>query len=130
MDNWGQTARLTASDAADQDYFGQSVSISGDTVVVGADGKDGVGSDRGGAYIYRWAALPEITVSPGSLVFGAQDVDAGPTLSQTVTITNDGAADLHISDVNRTGADAAEFVIESDSGEATLAPGYTRQHPG
>ena len=52
--------------------------------------------------------------------------DAGPTPSKSVTISNDGDADLHISSVSLTGADAAEFAIESDSGEATLAPGATR----
>ena len=31
-----QTAKLTASDGAAGDYFGYSVAISGDTVVVGA----------------------------------------------------------------------------------------------
>jgi hypothetical protein len=35
-DTWGQVAKLTASDGAGYDSFGSSVSISGDTVVVGA----------------------------------------------------------------------------------------------
>ena len=48
-DNWGQVKKLTASDAADEDHFGRSVAISGDTVVVGAYGEDGAGSrPRGG----------------------------------------------------------------------------------
>ena len=38
---WTQQAKLTASDGAGLDYFGQSVAIDGDTVVVGADGDDG-----------------------------------------------------------------------------------------
>ncbi len=67
---------------------------------------------------------PEITVAPASLAFGDQDVDAGPTVSQTVTITNDGSADLHISTVTPTG-DTGEFNL-LDSGEATLTPGGTR----
>ena len=33
---WSQTAKLTASDGAEGDSFGGSVSISGDTVIVGA----------------------------------------------------------------------------------------------
>jgi hypothetical protein len=37
-DAWGQVAKLTASDGASDDHFGYSVSISGDTVVVGAIG--------------------------------------------------------------------------------------------
>ena len=34
--NWGQVKKLTAGDAAALDDFGDSVAISGDTVVVGA----------------------------------------------------------------------------------------------
>ena len=41
----GQAAKLTASDAEDEDQFGYSVAISGDTVVVGALS----GRRRGGA---------------------------------------------------------------------------------
>ena len=60
-----QTAKLTASDALPDDGFGDSVSISGNTVVVG-------GSDA--AYVFTepdagWANMTqtaELTVSPGS----------------------------------------------------------------
>ena len=38
---WTQTAKLTASDASSDDEFGISVSISGETVVVGANYNDG-----------------------------------------------------------------------------------------
>ena len=47
-DNWGQVKKLTASDAADDDYFGYSVAISGDTVVVGAYREDGAGAATAG----------------------------------------------------------------------------------
>ncbi len=67
---------------------------------------------------------PEITVAPLSLAFSDQDVDAGATVSQTVTITNDGSADLHISSINTAG-DTGEFNL-ADSGQATLTPGSTR----
>jgi hypothetical protein len=46
-------ASVNASDGADEAWFGRSVSISGDTVVVGAYGADGAGSDQGAAYIYN-----------------------------------------------------------------------------
>src|SRR5205814_1320992 len=44
-----QTAKLTASDGAANDFFGNSVAVSGDTVVAGADGKD---LDQGAAYVF------------------------------------------------------------------------------
>jgi hypothetical protein len=47
-----ETARLTASDAGDFDQFGEAVSVSGDTVVVGARMGDGVAADTGAAYVY------------------------------------------------------------------------------
>ena len=47
VENWGQVKKLTAGDAAVDDSFGGSVAISGDTVVVGAYGKDSEFPDRG-----------------------------------------------------------------------------------
>ena len=51
--SWTQTAKLVASDAAEEDYFGISVAISGDLVVVGARGNDDAGSASGSAYVFR-----------------------------------------------------------------------------
>jgi hypothetical protein len=51
-DNWGQVMKITASDAADDDGFGFALALDGDTLVVGADGEDGSGTDRGAAYIF------------------------------------------------------------------------------
>lgn len=45
-----ETAKLTASDGASGDQFGSSVSISGDTLVVGAHGDDDSGDNSGSAY--------------------------------------------------------------------------------
>ena len=47
---YGLVAKLTAADASSLDWFGHSVAIDGDTVVVGAAGKDSL---RGAAYIFR-----------------------------------------------------------------------------
>ncbi|MEK6644829.1 MAG: thrombospondin type 3 repeat-containing protein [Planctomycetota bacterium] len=51
--NWIEQAKLTASDAARGDFFGRSVAVSGDTVVVGANGDDGgLGFEQGSAYVF------------------------------------------------------------------------------
>lgn len=50
--SFSQTAKLTANDAATEDYFGFSVAISDDTVAVGAYGDDDSGSGSGSAYIF------------------------------------------------------------------------------
>src|SRR5262249_48357223 len=46
---WTEQQALTASDAANQDFFGISVSLDGDTAVIGAIGKN---SNRGAAYVF------------------------------------------------------------------------------
>jgi len=51
-DLWGQQTKLTASDAQASDYFGCSVSISGDYALVGAYGEDTGGGTSGAAYVY------------------------------------------------------------------------------
>ena len=70
-DNWGQVKKLTAADRGDDDGFGYSVAIDGDTIVVGADGEDGAGSDRGAAYVFlkdeggvdNWGQVIKLTAS-------------------------------------------------------------------
>ena len=49
---WTQQAKLTASDAAASDYFGISVSVSGDTAVIGASGDDDADASSGSAYVF------------------------------------------------------------------------------
>jgi hypothetical protein len=53
---WSQTKKLTASDGAVEDWFGESVAISGNVVVVGAMQDDDNGSESGSAYFYTAAA--------------------------------------------------------------------------
>jgi hypothetical protein len=49
--SWTQQKKLLGETA--DDYFGRSVSISGDYVIVGAQGNDTAFSDAGAAYIYK-----------------------------------------------------------------------------
>ena len=71
--NMTETAKLTASDAVENDRFGYSVSISGDNIVVGAYCDDDNGSDSGSAYIFEkpttgWGNINEtakLTASDG-----------------------------------------------------------------
>jgi len=52
-DFWVEQAKLIASDAAEGDQFGYSVSISGDVAVIGAHLDDDGGHDSGSAYVFE-----------------------------------------------------------------------------
>ena len=68
---WSQKAKLTASDAVNNHWFGYSVSISGDAIVVGSYRDNG---DIGAAYVYEkpmlgWTNMTEtakLTASDGA----------------------------------------------------------------
>ncbi|MCH8305428.1 MAG: T9SS type A sorting domain-containing protein [Candidatus Marinimicrobia bacterium] len=51
--SWQQEAKLLPSDGAAEDYFGLSVSISGDYAVVGAYRDDDNGGSSGSAYLFK-----------------------------------------------------------------------------
>jgi hypothetical protein len=72
---WSQQAELTASDGASGDYFGWSVSLSGNAFVAGAWGKTVNGNvTQGAAYVFGnsggvWSEQAELTASNGAGVF-------------------------------------------------------------
>jgi hypothetical protein len=49
---WTQQAKLTASDGAADDWFGESVALDGDTALIGAHGDDNNGPGYGSAYVF------------------------------------------------------------------------------
>lgn len=59
------------------------------------------------------------------LQFGMRDIDAGPTATQTVTLTNDGAVPTTVGGASILGTYAGDFEIVSDGCSVTLAPGET-----
>lgn len=69
-DTWSQQAKLTADDAAAGDDFGSSISIDGDTAVVGAYADDDLASSSGSVYVYirsdgLWTQESKLTASDG-----------------------------------------------------------------
>ncbi|MDA7881406.1 FG-GAP repeat protein, partial [Akkermansiaceae bacterium] len=63
---WSQQAKLTAGDSAESDFFGVSVAISGDSVVIGAHQDDDGGSAAGSAYVFTrsgsaWSQQAKLT---------------------------------------------------------------------
>ncbi|MCH8053154.1 MAG: FG-GAP repeat protein, partial [Planctomycetes bacterium] len=65
---WQQTYKLTAADADAGDIFGQSVSIDGNLIVIGAQLDEDAGTQSGSAYVYRldgsnWIEEAKLTAS-------------------------------------------------------------------
>ena len=85
--NWVDETKLTVSDAAYHDQFGESVSISGDTIVIGAPLHNPGISDAGAAYVFGyggsgWSPQDKLTLSDpdGGENFGASVAVSGGLL--------------------------------------------------
>lgn len=82
--SWALEGKLVAIDGAAADYFGYSVGISGDNVIVGAYGNDDLGLSSGSAYIYHfdgasWTQVQKLTAGDGAAsdYFGSSAAIAG-----------------------------------------------------
>jgi FG-GAP repeat/HYR domain len=112
-DLWGQVRKLLASDGAAVDFFGSSVSISDDTIVVGATGDD---SSRGAAYVYErnhggaefWGQVTKLIASDGA---------AGDFLGLSVLISGDTIVAGALDDDSSRGA---AYVFERNQGGADI----------
>ena len=115
---WSQTAKLTASDGEAGDWFGYSVAVDGDSVVVGAYGDDDNGSASGSAYLFakdslgKWSQQTKLTAADG---------EAGDWFGYSVAVdgvtTVVGAGSAHVSDIwdwqdVPGGMSASEFTVD------------------
>ncbi len=70
--NWIELPKLTASDAATNDFFGTSVAIDGDNALVGAINGDGNNTNSGAAYLFKqnfsgdWVEHAKLMASDGA----------------------------------------------------------------
>ncbi len=109
-----QTARLTATDGASNDYFGVSVSVSGDAAVVGAFKDDDKGTDSGSAYVFEkpsggWANMTQ------TVKIAASDEGAGDYFGYDVAVDGNAVA---IGAKNNHGRIGAVYVFEKpETGE-------------
>jgi len=67
---WTEQQKLTASDAAEGDWFGSSVAVDGDTAIIGAERADDNGTNSGSAYVFTrnagvWTEQQKLTASNG-----------------------------------------------------------------
>ena len=105
---WGQKAKLTASNADDDDQFGQSVAVDGDTVVVGAQQDD---RKRGSAYVFtkptggNWADNTETARLAASDRSANDSLGASVAIRGSTIVVGAYAADIdHADDGARSGA--------------------------
>jgi len=87
--SWTQTAKLTSSDAGDGGAFGASVAISGDTVIVGDRGADGL-FGSGAAYIFE-KPISGWTTATETAKLTASDGAMGDQVGASVSISGDTA---------------------------------------
>ena len=101
--SWTQQAKLTASDGAFYDYFGASVSISGDYALIGAYSDN---DDTGAAYIFKRNGT-----SWTEQKLTASDATTWSHFGYSVSIDGDYAV---IGAKNDGGADGAAYVFKCD----------------
>ena len=90
-DNWGQVTELLPSDGAADDYFGWSVSLSGDVALVGAYMDDDKGSESGSAYVFRWNGTSWVEQPKLLASDGAADDEFGLSVSVSGNVAVVGA---------------------------------------
>lgn len=126
-ETWPQAAKLTVATPGPGDYFGGSVSISGDAIVVGALGTDTVrGPDTGAAHVY----LRGDGVWPHKLALTASDGAGGDEYGCSVAISGGNvlvgaSADDTVDGANAGGAYSYSFRTELYPGLARIA-GFDR----
>ena len=87
-ETWTQQVKLVASDAADDDRFGQSVAISGNYAVVGAyKNDDNSKDDSGSAYIFKKDEGAETWTQKAKLL--ASDANTNDYFGYSVNIDGD-----------------------------------------
>ncbi|MBX3196622.1 MAG: hypothetical protein KF894_00595 [Labilithrix sp.] len=116
---WSEQQKLTAGDAVAEDFLGGSVALSGDTAVVGANGKD---SYRGAAYVFvrsggTWSEQQKLTASAPNVYdhFGG-----------SVALSGDTA----IVGARGTEAQGAAYVFVRSGGEWSQHSKETDRNPG
>ena len=114
---WTQQAKLSANDGVTNDRLGSSVSISGNTVLVGAINDDiGNGNDQGSAYVFtrsgaNWSQQAKLTAIDGA---------ANDYFGISVDVKGDLAVvGSYFDDVNNIGDKGSAYVFARQNGTWT-----------
>jgi FG-GAP repeat/PKD domain len=122
---WTEQEKLLPLDGASQDYFGESVSLSNDIVLIGAGGDDDNGINSGSAYVFNrtnttWTQEAKLLTSDGS---------AGDNFGWVLTLEGDTAMiGAYYDDDN--GIDSGSTYVFLRGNEPPVADfSWTPQHP-
>ncbi len=85
-DQWGQVAKITATDAVEDDRFGLAGALAGNTLVTGVFQKDDNGEDSGAAYLFELGGEPSSGYE--DIFSGGPDLGAGWHFSDWFGIYN------------------------------------------
>jgi FG-GAP repeat protein len=102
-----QLFKLTALDAAEGDFFGGSVAISGNTAIIGARDNDDDGISSGSAYIF------DLTTGNQLLKLTSYDARTGDGFGASVAISEN-IAIIGANDGNNTGS---TYIFDTNTGE-------------
>lgn len=118
LDNWGMVGRLVADDADGGAWFGKSLAIANDTIIVGAPLETVDGYGDGAAYVFErnWGGCADIWGQVQKLI--ATDTDGGDYFGESVDLSFDVAVvGAYLDD--SVGSDAgAAYVFERNAGGA------------
>ncbi|MEY3231202.1 MAG: hypothetical protein RL689_1291, partial [Planctomycetota bacterium] len=106
---WTQQAKLVASDGAAGDFFGRSLAIAGDSVIVGARADDvGANNDQGSAYVFTGGGASWTQQAK----FLAADGAAGDQFGSSVSISGDVAiVGARTDDIGANGDQGSAYVF-------------------
>jgi hypothetical protein len=124
---WTQIAKLTASDGASMDYFGHSVSIDGDTIVIGAKYDDDKGSQSGSAYVFTRNTAGDLTsgwTQRAKLLAG--DGATGDNFGYSVSIDSDTIVIAAWAD-DDDGSNSGSAYVFTRNTAGDLASGWTQR---
>jgi len=143
--NWGQVRKVVASNGTWNDHFGRSVSVDGETLVVGAaDRNVGTSGDQGMAYVFsrnknganQWGEMAILVASDGERwdSFGESVWVGGETVVVGAPDADDSRGTAYVFSRNQGGGDAwgeARRLVASDRasedrfGDAVAVDGRT-----
>lgn len=134
--SWSQQAKLLAEDGAEDDYFGISVALSGDTALVGTPEDDDKGLESGSVYVFTreadgtWSQQAKLLASDGAYrdYFGTSVALYGDTALIGTPEDDDkgsGSGSVYVFTREADGAWSQQAKLLSSDGEAFDRFGYS-----